>query len=161
MVIRVACAWRILDAVPQCIHEQKIQSTTLFNSSHITHAWTGCPVLELHTTGVRYQSTLRNRRAHWGAKLVRFSPWRPQWLPGALDWPVCNQLSFPNVSHCLFTLILCFSRYLFCMKSIPWINVCLSSLYHSSSSCIRVRTQSQYFIQSASGIISALVCTDW
>lgn len=95
-----------------------------------------------------------------GRQVSEIFSWRPRWLAGALDGPVCNQLSFPNVSQLLFTLILCFSCCLVCMKSIPKC-VCLCSLDHSSSSCIGVRTQSQYFIQSASAVISALVCTDW
>lgn len=104
MVIRVACAWRILNAVPQCIHEQKIQSTTLFNPSHITHAWTGCPVLELHTTSIKFQSTPRNLRAHWGAKLVR-SP-RTQWPPGALDALVFSIFQSPLIyTHSLLLML--------------------------------------------------------
>lgn len=139
---------------------KKIQNTILFNPSHIIQAWTGCPALELRTTGIWYLTMLRNRRAHWGAKLVRFS------LRGLCDWQELLMGLF--VISCLFLMAVSIYLQSFSASHVFWCAwkashkcVCLCSLDHSSSSCIRVRTQSQYFIQSESAVISALVCTDW
>lgn len=103
---------------------------------------------------------LRNRRAYWGAKLVRFS------LRGLGDWQELLMGLF--VISCLFLMSVSFYLHSFSASHVVWFAwkasrkfLCLCSLDHSSSSCIGVRTQSQYFIQSASAVISALVCTDW